>query len=294
VKSCARHAWTWCLLVALTLSGWARADIGVVPTTARGLDADAVRAVSAVDDVTRALVKERVVSLAASALPAPLEPCLADDGCRAELLSRLEIDELVAVELDGGAPPVGAFALARVVIWARSGRAFDARAPLANERDLRGLLTRALAPTRAMGRLDIEGLQRTDVVLIDGLRSEPMVRIAPGHHVVVVLHEDGGRTTLSTTVGFEAHERLLVPPRGQPPTSEDAWTRRWPVVIGGGVAGLGGAGTIAALVVAADQQDLRARDVALAAAATSGVAGITGLAFALAALTLSHSLEVKP
>ena len=288
-----RPKWKWCLLVVLTLSSWARADVGIVPTTTRGLDADAVRAVAAVDDVTSALVKERVVSLAPSALPIPLDPCLADDGCRADLFARLELDELVAVEIVADAPPTAAFAVARVVIWTRDGRAFDARAPLANERDLRGLLTHALAPARAMGRLDIEGLQTTDVVLIDGLRSEPMARVAPGDHVVVVLHNDGARTTLSTTVGFEAHERLVVPPRDRSPASEDGWRRFWPVVVGGGVAGVGGAGAIAALAVAADRQDLRARDVALAAAATSGVAAVTGVAFALA-ISLSLSLEVRP
>jgi hypothetical protein len=282
------------VLATLALAGWARADVGLLPTVTQGLDTDGSRVSVAVEDVLVELLKERVVKVAPRELPDSPEACLVDATCRGAVMARLGVRELVTVSLDDSAAHDGTIGVAHVVVWTRDGSAFDARTPLRHERDLRGLLTRAVAPSRATGRLDIEGLQPTDVVVIDGLRSEPMVRVAPGPHLVVVLHADGTRTSMSTTVGFEEHQRLDVTSPPQVQVSAPPWGLSWPVIVGGSVAVAGSMGAVIALVAGAGLYDFRARDVAIAAAVTSGAAGVTGLAFASAAFFSVSPLEVTP
>ncbi len=91
------------MLATLTLSGWAHADVGLLPVDAGGLEADAPRASLAVEDVLRGLLKERLVMVAPRELTGLPATCVVEAECRGGLMARLEVDELVAVSLDGTA-----------------------------------------------------------------------------------------------------------------------------------------------------------------------------------------------
>jgi hypothetical protein len=167
------------------------------------------------------------------------------------------------------------------------------------DRDLRGLLTRALDPGRATARLDLTGVADTDVVLIDGLRSDTRVLLASGPHTVVVLHGDGTRTTLPLTLGFEERRTLAVPPRRPPDdAATSTWPGLWPSLVGGGVAVLGGAGAVGGALIGVGNDDARSRDTAIAVATGSGVVGALGLATVLVAVLSSPATtattEVSP
>jgi hypothetical protein len=271
----------------------AHADVGLLPPDARAMGRDEARAARAAVDVAREVVKGRLRPLSAADVPVDVVRCLDDAACRKALLERLEVEELGAVAItpvDAGGKD-GAFASARLVVWTVDGVDFDASARLASDRDLRGLLTRAFDPGRATARLDVEGLADGDVVLIDGLRSEPRALLASGDHTVVVLHEDGTRTTLPVTLAFEERRTLTVPPRVAP-TGD--WPGLWPAVVGGGVAIAGGIGAGIGGAVAASEEKARPRDVALAAAVGSGVVGVLGLATVVIAFATIPFPEASP
>lgn len=280
------------LLLLLPCVG-ARADVGLLPPDARTMGRDDARAARAAVDVAREVLKGRLRPLGATDVPADVARCLDDAACRQALLERLEVEELGAVTItpanDGDGD--GAFASARLVVWTVDGVDFDASARLASDRDLRGLLTRAFDPGRATARLDVDGLADGDVVLIDGLRSEPRALLASGEHTVVVLHDDGTRTTLPVTLAFEERRTLTVPTRVAPTGS---WPGLWPAVVGGGVAIAGGVGAGIGGAIAASEVESRPRDVALAAAVGSGVVGALGLATVVIAFVTTPIPEASP
>ena len=282
-----------------------RADVGLLPPDARAMGRDESRSVRAVVDVAREVLKARLRVVAAAELPADPSACLAVPTCRTGLFERLEVTELADVTITAATATAdadtadGAFAVARLVMWTPEGADFDDGVRLVTDRDLRGLLTRALDPGRATARLDITGVADTDVVLIDGLRSEARALLASGAHTVVVLHGDGTRTTLPLTLGFEERRTLAVPPRRPPAeAATSTWPGLWPALVGGGVAVLGGAGAVGGALIGVGNDDARSRDTAIAVATSSGVIGALGLATVLVAFVTSPATtattEVSP
>lgn len=292
MPSCA-SASTLVLVLLGAIASSARADVGLLPPDARALGDDEPRAVRAVVDVAREVAKARLRVVAPVELPTDHAACLGAPACRTALLERLEVEELAAVTVTPTSPASehdddGAFAVARLVVWTPEGAGFDASVRLITDRDLRGLLTRALDPGRATARLDVTGLVDGDVVLIDGLRSEARALLASGPHTVVVLHADGTRTTLPLTLAFEERRTLAVPPRRPPgDAATSTWPGLWPALIGGGVAIVGGAGAVGSAMISTTADNARVRDTALAASVGSGVTGALGLATIVIAFVTS-------
>lgn len=213
------------LLLLSVSSSTAAASTGVLPVDSTAMGKEAPRIRAAIVEVVKDVLRGRYVDLAEDPVlkkPTTAEAakagavCLQQPECLPGVVGRNGVDEVVhlLVEPTGARDPWARVTL--TLLDPTGKKTFVATQTLTTQRtnELKGLLLRAFAPARFVGRVDFLGLEPGDTVWVDDVVAQSPLNLRPGPHRARVAHVDGTLTRFDFDVAYDEKNEIVVPARG--------------------------------------------------------------------------------